>query len=130
MLHKKTMAFQRIVLATVTGIILTAAAVNNNNKYQSTDNDTGQGFLSTSQTDLSAFSVAARAKTLLKGYSYIEDADINIDTSTPYSTCVNISLTLNGQDALFTEQKQDIMEQMVLMFSDYDEVNLKIHDDS
>ena len=38
-------------------------------------------------------------------------------------------LTLNGQDALSIEQEQDIMEQMTLMFSDYNEVRLTLHNE-
>ncbi len=125
----KIMILRLVVLAAVTGAILTAAAVNNKNTFQLADSDKSQGFLSTSQTDLSEFSIAERAKALLEKYSYINNADIDFDASTPDTACVNIILTLNGQDALSIEQEQDIMEQMTLMFSDYNEVRLTLHNE-
>ena len=51
------------------------------------------------------------------------------DASTPDATYVNIILTLNGQNALSIEQEQDILEQMTLMFSDYNEVRLTLHNE-
>ncbi len=125
----KTMILRLVVLAAVTGAILTAAAVNNKNTFQLADNGRSQDFLSTSQTDLSEFSIAERAKALLEKYSYINNANIDFDASTPDAAYVNIILTLNGQNALSIEQEQDIMEQMTLMFSDYNEVRLTLHNE-
>ncbi|MCI8855400.1 MAG: hypothetical protein HFH26_02490 [Clostridiaceae bacterium] len=72
----KTMILRLVVLTAVTGAILTAAAVNNKNTFQLADSGSSQDFLSTSQTDLSAFSIAERAKALLEKYSYINNVDI------------------------------------------------------